>query len=165
MRGCECWGQRLGRQARGLRLDSDVARGPDAYFQVWEAFSERRADILVGTQLVTRGLDLPGVTCVGVVDADLPLHFPDYRSAENTFALVAQAAGRAGREGRPSRVVVQTSNPEHYSLRSAAVGDYEGFYAADLPARKAFSFPPFADPAVLTRTDYHPAPTAPSARG
>src|SRR5207245_859645 len=76
--------------ARVLRLDSDVARGPDAYFQIWEAFSERRADILVGTQLVARGLDLPAVTCVGVVDADLPLHFPDYRSAENTFSLIVQ---------------------------------------------------------------------------
>ena len=145
--------KRLWPQARVLRLDSDVARGPDSYFRVWEAFSERRADILVGTQLVTRGLDLPAVTCVGVVDADLPLHFPDYRSAENTFSLVAQVAGRAGRDGRPSKVVVQTSNPEHYSLRCAAVGDYEGFYEAELPARKAFVFPPYADLAVLTRTD------------
>src|SRR5439155_7710380 len=78
--------QKLWPRARVLRLDSDVARGPDAYFDIWEAFRERRADILVGTQLVTRGLDLPAVTCVGVVDADLPLHFPDYRSAENTFS-------------------------------------------------------------------------------
>src|SRR5260370_17127221 len=139
--------------ARVLRLDSDVARGPDAYFQIWETFSERRADILVGTQLVARGLDLPAVTCVGVVDADLPLHFPDYRSAENPFSVVAQVAGRAGRDGRPSRVIIQTSNPEHYSLRCAAAGDYDGFYEAELPSRRAFSFPPFAELAVLTRTD------------
>jgi primosomal protein N' (replication factor Y) len=99
-----------------------------------------------------------------VVDADLPLHFPDYRSAENTFALVVQVAGRAGRDGRESRVVVQTSNPEHYSLRCAAAKDYEGFYAADLPARKAFVFPPFADLAVLTRTDADDARAAASAR-
>ena len=156
--------KRIWPAARVLRLDSDIARGPDAYFKVWEAFSGRRADILVGTQLVTRGLDLPAVTCVGVVDADLPLHFPDYRAAENTFALVAQVAGRAGRDGRPSRVVVQTSNPEHYSLRCAAVGDYEGFYAAELPARKAFVFPPFADLAVLTRTDRDDERAAASAR-
>ncbi|HET7419339.1 MAG TPA: primosomal protein N' [Candidatus Dormibacteraeota bacterium] len=156
--------KRLWPQARVLRLDSDVARGPDAYFRVWEAFSERRADILVGTQLVTRGLDLPAVTCVGVVDADLPLHFPDYRSAENTFSLVAQVAGRAGRDGRPSTVVVQTSNPEHYSLRCAAEGDYEGFYAAELPARKAFVFPPYADLAVLTRTDRDDERAAAAAR-
>src|SRR5205085_5009422 len=103
--------KKLWPSSKVLRLDSDVARGPDSYFRVWETFNERRADILVGTQLVTRGLDLPAVTCVGVVDADLPLHFPDYRSAENTFALVAQVAGRAGRDGRPSRVVVQASNP------------------------------------------------------
>jgi primosomal protein N' (replication factor Y) (superfamily II helicase) len=150
--------------ARVLRLDSDVARGPDSYFRIWETFSERRADILVGTQLVTRGLDLPAVTCVGVVDADLPLHFPDYRSAENTFSLVVQVAGRAGRDGRPSRVIVQTSNPEHYALRGAAAGDYEGFYNAELPARKAFVFPPYADLAVLTRTDRDDALAAAAAR-
>jgi primosomal protein N' (replication factor Y) len=156
--------KKLWPRARVLRLDSDAAKGPDSYFEIWETFSERRADILVGTQLVTRGLDLPSVTCVGVVDADLPLHFPDYRSAENTFSLVVQVAGRAGRDGREARVVVQTSNPEHYSLRSAAVGDYDGFYAAELPARKAFSFPPFADLAVLTRTDAHDDTAAASAR-
>jgi len=156
--------KKLWPQARVLRLDSDAARGPDSYFDIWETFSERRADILVGTQMVARGLDLPAVTCVGVVDADLPLHFPDYRSAENTFSLVVQVAGRAGRDGRESRVVVQTSNPEHYSLRCAAVGDYEGFYAADLPARKAFSFPPYADLVVLTRTDHDDARAADSAR-
>lgn len=156
--------KKLWPQARVLRLDSDAARGPDSYFEIWEAFSERRADVLVGTQLVTRGLDLPAVTCVGVVDADLPLHFPDYRSAENTFDLVVQVAGRAGRERRESHVIVQTSNPEHYALRCAAAGDYEGFYAAELPARKAFSFPPFADLAVLTRTDREDGKAAGSAR-
>jgi len=150
--------------ARVLRLDSDAARGPDSYFDIWETFSEQRADILVGTQLVARGLDLPAVTCVGVVDADLPLHFPDYRSAENTFSLVVQVAGRAGRDGRSSRVVVQTSNPDHYALRCAAANDYEGFYAAELPSRKAFSFPPFADLVVLTRTDREDARAASSAR-
>jgi primosomal protein N' (replication factor Y) len=156
--------KKLWPQARVLRLDSDAARGPDSYFEIWETFSERRADILVGTQLVARGLDLPAVTCVGVVDADLPLHFPDYRSAENTFSLVVQVAGRAGRDGRSSRVVVQTSNPDHYALRCAAANDYEGFYAAELPSRKAFVFPPFAELAVLTRTDADDAKAATSAR-
>jgi primosomal protein N' (replication factor Y) (superfamily II helicase) len=156
--------KKLWPRARVLRLDSDAAKGPDSYFDIWEAFSARRADILVGTQMVTRGLDLPAVTCVGVVDADLPLHFPDYRSAENTFALVVQVAGRAGRDGREARVVVQTSNPEHYSLRCAAAGDYEAFYAAELPSRKAFTFPPFAELAVLTRTDADDARAASFAR-
>jgi primosomal protein N' (replication factor Y) len=156
--------KKLWPQARVLRLDSDAAKGPDSYFDIWEAFSERRADILVGTQMVARGFDLPAVTCVGVVDADLPLHFPDYRSAENTFSLVVQVAGRAGRDGRSSRVVVQTSNPDHYSLRCAAANDYEAFYAAELPSRKAFVFPPFAELAVLTRTDRDDAKAAASAR-
>ena len=156
--------KKLWPRARVVRLDSDAARGPDSYFDIWETFAERRADILVGTQMVTRGLDLPAVTCVGVVDADLPLHFPDYRSAENTFSLVVQVAGRAGRGGRSSRVVVQTSNPEHYSLRCAATGDYEGFYDAELPSRKAFVFPPFAELAVLTRTDADDARAAAVAR-
>ena len=156
--------KKLWPQARVLRLDSDAAKGPDSYFDIWETFSERRADILVGTQLVARGFDLPAVTCVGVVDADLPLHFPDYRSAENTFSLVVQVAGRAGRDGRSSRVLVQTSNPDHYGLRCAAANDYEGFYAAELPSRKAFVFPPFADLAVLTRTDADDARAAASAR-
>jgi primosomal protein N' (replication factor Y) len=156
--------KKLWPHARVLRLDSDSARGPDSYFEIWEAFSEHRADILVGTQLVTRGLDLPAVTCVGVVDADLPLHFPDYRSAESTFSLVTQVVGRAGRDGRPSSVVVQTSNPDHYSLRYAAAGDYEGFFAAELPSRKAFTFPPFAELAVLTRTDSDDGRAAASAR-
>ncbi len=156
--------RKLWPHARVLRLDSDAARGPDSYFDIWETFSEGRADILVGTQLVARGFDLPAVTCVGVVDADLPLHFPDYRSAENTFALVTQVAGRAGRDGRPAHVIVQTSNPEHYSLRCAAAGDYEGFYVAELPSRKAYTFPPYAELAVLTRSDADDARAAAEAR-
>jgi len=142
--------RKLWPEARVLRLDRDSARGHDAYFEILEAFASRRADILVGTQLVARGLDLEAVTMVGVVDADLPLHFPDYRSAEAAFALVTQVAGRAGRSGRPARVVVQTSNPDHYSLRHAQSGDYEAFYLDELPSRQAFGFPPYAQLAVLT---------------
>ena len=142
--------RRLWPEARVLRLDRDAARGPDGYFDIFEAFASRRADILVGTQLVARGLDLEAVTMVGVVDADLPLHFPDYRSAEAAFALVTQVAGRAGRSVRPARVVVQTSNPDHYSMRHAQSGDYEAFYLDELPSRQAFAFPPYAQLAVLT---------------
>jgi primosomal protein N' (replication factor Y) len=136
--------------ARVLRLDRDVLRSPDAYHEIFESFAAGRADILVGTQLVARGFDLENVTTVGVVDADLPLHFPDYRSAEMAFTLVTQAAGRAGRRERPARVVVQTSNPDHYSLRRARDGDYLGFYLEELPGRRAFSFPPYAQLGVLT---------------
>jgi primosomal protein N' (replication factor Y) (superfamily II helicase) len=148
--------EKLWPEARVLRLDRDVARGPDAYLEVFEAFAERRADILVGTQLVAKGFDLEAVSTVGVVDADLPLHFPDYRAAEDAFALVTQAAGRAGRRGRPARVVVQTSNPDHYSLRAAAAADYRSFYTQELPFRQAFQFPPYAELAVLTFA--HPDP-------
>jgi primosomal protein N' (replication factor Y) len=156
--------RKLWPQARVLRLDRDVARGPDSYFDILDAFASRRADILVGTQLVARGLDLEAVTAVGVVDADLPLHFPDYRSAEATFALVSQAAGRAGRSRRPARVVVQTSNPEHYSLRRAQEGDYLRFYLDELPSRQAFDFPPYADLAVLTYANPDPEKAADTAR-
>jgi primosomal protein N' (replication factor Y) (superfamily II helicase) len=142
--------RRLWPDARVLRLDRDSVRGPDAYVDILETFASRRADILVGTQLVARGLDLEAVTTVGVVDADLPLHFPDYRSAEVAFGLVTQVAGRAGRSGRAARVVVQTSNPDHYSLRRAQSGDYEAFYLDELPARQAFGFPPYQQLAVLT---------------
>jgi primosomal protein N' (replication factor Y) (superfamily II helicase) len=156
--------RRLWPQARVLRLDRDAARGPDAYFEILETFASRRADILVGTQLVTRGLDLEAVTAVGVVDADLPLHFPDYRSAEVTFDLVSQAAGRAGRSRRPARVIVQTSNPEHYSLRRAQAGDYLGFYLDELPSRQAFEFPPYTELAVLTYANADPERAADTAR-
>jgi primosomal protein N' (replication factor Y) len=142
--------RKLWPEARVLRLDRDAARGPDGYHDILEAFASRRADILVGTQLVARGLDLEAVTTVGVVDADLPLYFPDYRSAEAAFALVTQVAGRAGRAGLPARAVVQTSNPDHYSLRHAQTGDYEAFYLDELPSRQAFEFPPYARLAVLT---------------
>src|SRR2546430_8342798 len=120
--------------------------------------------MLAGTDPVPGGPAVPGVHWGGFVAAHLPLHFPDYRSAENTFSLVAQVAGRAGRDGRASRVIVQTSNPEHYSLRCAASGDYRGFYGAGRPAGKAFVFPPFAELAVLTRTDRDDAHAAASAR-
>jgi primosomal protein N' (replication factor Y) len=136
------------------RLDSDATKGAESYFRIWESFQSGAADILVGTQMVARGFDLENVTAVGVVDADLPLHFPDFRSAESTFALVTQVAGRAGRAPgqRHARVVVQTSNPEHYALRQAAVNDYEAFYRDELPYRQAFGFPPYGALAVLTYT-------------
>jgi primosomal protein N' (replication factor Y) (superfamily II helicase) len=141
---------RLWPSARVLRLDRDAIRSPDAYWEIFESFAERRADVLVGTQLVARGLDLPGVSTVGVIDADLPLHFPDYRAGETAFALVTQVAGRAGRDGRPARVVVQTANPDHYSLQAAQVGDYRAFYREELPQRQMFEFPPFVEMAELT---------------
>jgi primosomal protein N' (replication factor Y) len=157
--------RKLWPEARVLRLDRDTAgAGPEGYHEIFDAFASGRADILVGTQLVARGLDLPRVAAVGVVDADLPLHFPDYRSAENTFALVTQVAGRAGRGGRPATVVVQTHNPEHYALQRAAAHDYAGFYREELPSREVFRFPPAAELAVLTCSGADPDKTAEEAR-
>lgn len=160
----ESLARKLWPRARVLRLDSDAARGTNAYHDILSSFADGRADILVGTAMVARGLDLERVTGVGVVDADLPLHFPDYRSAEQAFALVTQVAGRAGRSERPARVVVQTSNPDHYALSLAATGDYDAFYAAELPSRHAFQFPPYTDLAVLTQSDPDPARAAAAAR-
>ena len=149
----ESLARKLWPQARVLRLDKDTAGGEEGYLEIFEAFASGRADLLIGTQLVARGFDLPAVSAVGVVDADLPLHFPDYRAAENTFALVTQVAGRAGRAGQPARVVVQTSNPDHYALRRAVANDYLGFYREELPSREIFGFPPYAELAVLTYSD------------
>lgn len=146
------------------RLDRDAVRRPEAYLEILETFTSGRAQILVGTQLVARGLDLPTVTTVGVVDADLPLHFPDYRSAETTYQLVTQVAGRAGRSERPSLVVVQTSNPDHYALVAAQRADYRRFFEEEIASRRLFEFPPASDLAVLTFSDADPGRAAEEAR-
>ena len=99
--------------------------------------------ILLGTQMIAKGLDFPNVTLVGVVNADTALHLPDFRAAERTFQLVAQVAGRTGRGDRPGRVLVQTYSPEHPAIRLAARHDYEGFVAGELPEREKYGVPPF----------------------
>jgi primosomal protein N' (replication factor Y) len=133
--------ERLFPGARTLRLDRDTARTRDSYYGIWEDFSRGRADILVGTSLVAKGWDLPRVGLVGVVDADQALQYPDYRAAEDTFASLVQAGGRARRTG--SRVAVQTMNPHHYAIRPALEHDYHGFFAEELAVREALHFPPF----------------------
>ena len=133
--------ERLFPGARTLRLDRDTARTRDSYYGIWEDFARGRADILVGTSLVAKGWDLPRVGVVGVVDADQALQYPDYRAAEDTFASLVQAGGRARRSG--SRVAVQTMNPHHYAIRLAREHDYHGFFAEELAVREALHFPPF----------------------
>jgi len=146
--------KKLWPRARVLRLDSDAAKGPDSYFEIWETFQRATSDILVGTQLVTRGLDLPAVTCVGVVDADLPLHFPDYRSAENTFSLVVQVADRAGRDGREARVSCRPATRAlQPSLRRGR--GLRRFLRRGAAGPESVLVSPFAELAVLTRTDAH----------
>jgi primosomal protein N' (replication factor Y) len=129
--------------ARVGRLDRDTATGRGVR-NILGQLGRREIDILVGTQMVTKGHDFPYVTLVGVVCADLGLHFPDFRSAERTFQLLTQVAGRAGRGDRPGRVVIQTYSPDHPSVVAASAHDYQSFYRAELPARRELGYPPFA---------------------
>ncbi len=130
--------------ARILRMDVDTTSGKEGHFKILGKFARREADILVGTQMVAKGHDFPSVTLVGILDADMSLHFPDYRSGERTFQLVTQVAGRSGRAEEKGEVVLQTYDPENYILRFAASYDYEGFYEHEISVRAAMMFPPFA---------------------
>lgn len=130
--------------ARILRMDNDTTSGKEGHYKILKAFSERKADILVGTQMVAKGHDFPAVTLVGILDADMSLHFSDYRSGERTFQLVTQVAGRSGRAEEPGKVVLQTYDPENYILRFAINNDYKGFFEHQISLRKATDFPPFA---------------------
>src|SRR5437868_2925073 len=136
--------------ARVLRLDRDVMKTADAADLVFERMVSGEADVLVGTQVVAKGLDLPRVTTVGVVNADTGLHFPDYRSSERTFSLLTQVAGRAGRGSQASQVFIQTYNPDHPAIRHAQYHDYRGFYREELEIRRTYGFPPFKELIVAT---------------
>ena len=125
------------------RMDSDTTRGRDAHQRRLDRFRSGEARILIGTQMIAKGLDFPEVTLVGVVSADTSLLLPDFRAAERTFQLVEQVAGRAGRGLRGGRVVVQTMNPEHASIKAAAEHDYRGFAEAELAFRRDLGYPPF----------------------
>jgi primosomal protein N' (replication factor Y) len=126
-----------------VRMDMDTTRGKDAHRTLLERFGSGGAQVLVGTQMIAKGLDFPGVTLVGVLAADLSLNLPDYRASERTFQLVTQVVGRAGRADKPGRAVVQTYLPDHYSIRCAAEQDYEGFYRMEIEARRKGEYPPF----------------------
>src|SRR5438309_1706492 len=136
--------------ARVLRLDRDVMKTPDAADLVFDQMRSGEADVLVGTQLVAKGLDLPKVTTVGVVNADTSLHFPDYRSSERTFSLLTQVAGRAGRGRAASQVFIQTYTPDHPAIRHARYHDYRGFFREERAIRAQYRFPPFAELIVAT---------------
>ena len=129
--------------ARTIRWDRDTATGRDAHEIILRTFSERRADILIGTQMIAKGLDLPQVTLVGIVSADTALGLPDYRAGERTFQLLTQVAGRAGRGALGGRVILQSYLPEHYAIRAAAKHDYETFYRQELAYRREQQYPPF----------------------
>ncbi len=125
------------------RMDSDTMRTPGSHEAVLSAFKAGEVDILLGTQMIAKGLDFPNVTLVGVVNADTALHMPDFRAAERTFQLVAQVAGRTGRGDRPGKVLVQTCSPDVPAITCAIHHDYEGFVASELPMRQGAGLPPF----------------------
>lgn len=131
-------------EARVLRMDADTTGGKEGHDRILEQFAQRKADILVGTQMIVKGHDFPDVTLVGILAADLSLNVGDYRAAERTYQLLAQAAGRAGRGMRSGEVVLQTYQPEHYSIVSAARQDYESFYRQELLTRQMLQYPPIS---------------------
>jgi len=129
--------------ARLLRWDKDTARNRKAHEQLLDRFANREADIMIGTQMIAKGLDLPGVTLVGVVSADIALNLPDYSSPERAFTLLTQVAGRAGRGAEAGHVIIQTFNPQHFCIDAASRHDYHEFYKAEIEARQRYGYPPF----------------------
>ena len=130
-------------QARILRMDVDTTRKKGSHEQILKEFGEGRADILLGTQMIAKGLDFPNVTLVGVLNADTALNLPDFRSSERTFQLLTQVAGRAGRAEKEGHVIIQSYNPKHYAITFAKNQDYEGFYAYEMSIRKQLAYPPY----------------------
>jgi primosomal protein N' (replication factor Y) len=146
--------QSLFPKARALRWDYDTTRQKGAHEIILNHFSNGRADVLIGTQMIAKGLDLPLVTLVGVVLADVGLTMPDYRAAERTFNVLTQVAGRAGRSPLGGRVLLQTFQPEHYVIQAAARHDYDGFYHSEMERRRRMGYPPFGR---LLRLEYRHA--------
>ena len=126
------------------RMDRDTTSRKGAIVKMLKGLKNREIDILVGTQMVTKGHDFPGITLVGIICADLSLSFPDFRAGERTFQLLAQVAGRAGRGKTPGRVILQTYNPDHFSIQCAQHQDFHAFYQKEIGSRKALDYPPFS---------------------
>lgn len=130
-------------QARILRMDVDTTRKKGSHQALLDQFGRGEADILLGTQMIAKGLDFPNVTLVGVLNADTALNLPDFRSSERTFQLLTQVAGRAGRAEKAGQVLIQSYNPEHYAIRFAREQDYEGFYVYEMSIRRQLGYPPY----------------------
>ncbi|HAP32567.1 MAG TPA: primosomal protein N' [Firmicutes bacterium] len=137
-------------QANILRMDSDATKVKDAHRKIWEAFQQGDASVLIGTQMIAKGLDFPNVTLVGVIAADITLNLPDFRAGERTFQLLTQVAGRAGRGDKKGEVIIQTYNPEHYSIRKAAAHNYDAFMQEELRRREDLAYPPFGELLLFT---------------
>ena len=130
-------------EARILRMDVDTTRKKGSHQALLEQFGKGEADILLGTQMIAKGLDFPNVTLVGVLNADTALNLPDFRSSERTFQLLTQVAGRAGRAEKAGQVLIQSYNPQHYAIRFAKDQDYEGFYTYEMAIRRQLGYPPY----------------------
>ncbi len=143
---------RLFPKARVQRMDSDSTSVRGSHMRIFNAFKRGEIDILIGTQMIAKGLDIPEVTLVGVISADTALNFPDFRASERTFQLLTQVAGRAGRGDIPGKVIIQTFNPGHYAIAAAKNHDYEGFYKKELEFRRQLLYPPFSHLIILTVT-------------
>ncbi len=133
-----------------LRVDADTTGEKDAFEQMLSDFREKKYDVMLGTQMVTKGHNFPSVTLVGVAMADTGLYMDDYRAAERTFSLVTQVVGRAGRANAPGRAIIQTMNPDHPTLRQAASQNYTEFYKNEIALRRSLLFPPFCDIALVS---------------
>jgi len=131
-------------EARLLRWDRDVVTKRHAHEELLKNFRDHKADILIGTQMIAKGLDLPQVTLAGIISADTGLNFPDFRAGERTFQLLCQVAGRAGRGVKAGKVIIQTYSPENYAIQAAAKHDYLGFYNQELDYRHQYNYPPFS---------------------
>ena len=142
-------------QARALRMDLDTTSKKNAHQDILDTFRQGRADILIGTQMIAKGLDFPKVTLVGVIAADTGLNAGDYRSGELTYQLLSQVAGRAGRSEHSGRVYIQTYNPEHYAVIHASTSDYTGFYKQEIAQRRQLLYPPFSHVFVVLATGPH----------
>ncbi|MBC6168028.1 primosomal protein N', partial [Listeria booriae] len=130
-------------EARVIRMDVDTTSKKGSHEKLLNQFRDKEADVLLGTQMIAKGLDFPDITLVGVLNADTMLHLPDFRASEKTFQLLTQVSGRAGRHLLTGEVIVQSYNPEHYSIQYAKMHDYLGFYHHEMRVRKMGSYPPF----------------------
>ena len=133
-----------------IRMDADTVSAVNTHEKILDRFQKEKIPVLVGTQMVAKGLNLPDVTLVGVLDADLSLYTGDYRAGETTFNMLTQVVGRAGRGDTPGRAVIQTLVPEHQVIRLAAGQDYDGFYNLEIQLRRTLNLPPFGDIATVT---------------
>lgn len=127
-----------------IKVDSELSRNKDYFSKIYKDFSDKKYSILIGTQIIAKGLHFPNVTLVGVINSDIILNFPDFRSGEKTFQLLTQVSGRAGRGDKKGKVIIQTYEPENSVIKDSKEENYDLFYEKEINSRKVFSYPPFS---------------------